>query len=202
MSENITQRQQVLDRKAIILQEAAHLFREKGYLATTLRELASRSGVQGGSIYHHFSSKQEILFQIMNKTMINLISKLNHVVSKENDIVEQLRKAIQFHIEYHVADSDETTVSDAELRSLDKNNYDKITEKRHQYEGIFLQILNNGQAEKVLFINDPALTCKAIIQLCTSVSFWYRKNGSMSMTEIVDKYIDIICWGVLGKENK
>ncbi len=189
-------------RKDVILQQAARLFREKGYMATTLRELAEKSGVKGGSIYHHFSSKQEILFQIMGNTLDTLINRLTDVLSDLEDPVEKLKKAIAFHIEFHVADSDETNVTDIELRSLDRENYDIIVGKRRLYEDIFLRILGEGVRNQAMNINDVKLTCMAIIQMCTSVSFWFRADGPLSLNDIVDRYVDLICWGVLGKGKR
>ncbi len=186
-------------RKELILRRAAQLIRERGYLSTTLRELAKECGIKGGSIYHHFSSKQEILFQIMDQTMNNLINKLELIMSMEEDPVLKLKKAIGFHIEYHVVDSDETNVTDAELRHLEKINYNKIVVKRRLYEDIFLKILQQGVEQKMMHIEDMKLTCKAIIQLCTSVALWYKKGGPLSIEQVAEGYTDLICWGVLGK---
>ena len=72
-------------RRDIIFREAARLFREKGYSGSTLRRLANRSGVKGGSIYHHYSSKQEILYTIMEQTMTNLINRVQLAIKDESD---------------------------------------------------------------------------------------------------------------------
>lgn len=189
-------------RKTLILQEAAHLFREKGYMASTLRELAKRSGVQGGSIYHHFSSKQEILYQIMDSTMTNLLFNLKEIVRDEKDPVEKLKKAIRFHIEYHVKNPDETYVTDSEIRSIKKGAYDRIVRKRRSYEKIFIQILEEGINRGGIIVNDVKLAAIAILQMCTGVSYWFKEDGLLSMEEIVDEYISFSCWGLIGKARK
>ena len=189
-------------RKALILQEAAHLFREKGYMASTLRELAKRSGVQGGSIYHHFSSKQEILYQIMDSTMTNLLFNIKEIIRDEKDPVEKLKKAIRFHIEYHVKNPDETYVTDSEIRSITKGAYDRIVRKRRNYEKIFIQIIEEGIKSGGIIVHDVKLVAIAILQMCTGVSHWFKEDGLLSMEEIVDEYISFSCWGLIGKTRK
>ncbi|MCP3921879.1 MAG: TetR/AcrR family transcriptional regulator [Desulfobacterales bacterium] len=186
-------------RKHIILKEAASLFREKGFMASTLRELAKRSGVQGGSIYHHFSSKQEILYQIMDYTMTSLIYKLDAEIKDIKDPLKKLRKAIKFHIEYHVTDTDETFVTDTEIRSLDNENLEKIQEKRSVYEGKFIKILNNGNSAKTMAISNTKIAAMAILQMCTGVSYWYKKDSHLKIDDITEQYVNFICWGVAGK---
>ena len=142
------------NRRLVILEQAVRLFRERGYLSTTLRKLASRSGIQGGSIYHHFASKQEILFEIMDRTMTRLIDKLEKKIASHTDPMEKLKEAIRFHIEYHVVDADETNVTDSELRYLEKDNYHRIVIKRKEYEEIFIRILKEGIDQEQLFIDN------------------------------------------------
>ena len=186
-------------RRIIILKEAARLFRKKGFMASTLRELAKRSGVQGGSIYHHFSSKQEILYQIMDFTMTNLIYKIDIEIKGIEDPLEKLRRAISFHIEYHVSDSDETFVTDTEIRSLDKSYLEKILEKRAIYESKFVGILNSGNRKESMQIPNTKIAAMAILQMCTGVSYWYKKESHLKIEDITDQYVNFICWGVAGQ---
>lgn len=184
-------------RRDVILREATRLFREKGYRSSTLRELAKRSGVQGGSIYHHFSSKEEILFEIMNHTMTELILGLREVLKGLHDPVEKLHNATRFHIEYHINNLDETYVSDAELRSLTKAKHDSIMTQRRDYETIFVRILEEGIRQGVMNIDNVKLASMAMLQMCTGVSYWFRKDGPLNIHEIADVYVNFICYGVM-----
>ncbi len=186
-------------RKLIILKEAAKLFREKGYNASTLRELAKRSGVKGGSIYHHFSSKQDILYQIMDYTMTNLLFRLDEKINLETDPLKKLKEAVKFHIEYHVNETEETFVTDTEIRSLEKKNYNKIIKKRVSYEKKFIEIFNQGNATEDMNIKNVKIAVMAVLQMCTGVSYWYKRDSLYSIDEIADQYISFICWGVSGK---
>lgn len=188
-------------RRLIILKEAARLFSEKGYMASTLRELAKRSGVQGGSIYHHFSSKQEILYQIMDYTMTNLIYRLESEINDIDDPPLMLKKAVGFHIAYHVTERCETFVTDTEIRALSGSDLEKIIRKRSKYEKIFRDILDKGNDSGLMKVTDTKIAAKAILQMCTGVSYWYRDNSHLKIDEITDKYLDLIVRGVAGEVN-
>ncbi len=183
-------------RKTIIFREAARLFREKGYSGSTLRDLAKKAGVKGGSVYHHYSSKQEILFTIMEHTMSMLITRVQEAIAAETRPINKLRKAIQFHIAYHTADSDETFVTDAELRNLDPDNLDTIVGMRDRYEAIFRQIMEEGVACGEMRIGNVGLVSKALLQMCTGVSSWYRPEGEQSISDIADYYIELFFRGI------
>jgi AcrR family transcriptional regulator len=188
-------------RKDIIFREAARLFREKGYNGSTLRGLASRSGVKGGSIYHHFSSKQEILYAIMEYTMTNLINRLQLAIKDEDEPLEKLRKAIIFHIEYHTGDMDETYVADAELRSLEDDNYRKIVQMRNDYEEIYRNILFEGKCAGKMHIENIKIASRAVLQMCTGISYWFDPCGEQSISEIAEGYVELFLWGACGKSS-
>ena len=187
-------------RKTIIFREAARLFREKGYSGSTLRELAKRAGVKGGSIYHHFNSKQEILFLIMEYTMSNLLTKVSQEVNEVESPLEKLRGAIRVHVEYHTVDADETYVADAELRSLDVTNYKKIVKMRDRYERLYKEILQEGINKGELNVANVTLSSRALLQMCTGISYWYNPEGPLSIKEIADSYVDLFFHGVCGKQ--
>lgn len=186
-------------RKTIIFKEAARLFREKGYNGSSQRELAGRAGVQGGSIYHHFSAKQDILYAIMEYTMTNLLYKVRREVENGSSPLEKLKNAVRAHIEYHTVDRDETFVADAELRSLESGNFRKIAAMRHSYEQIFRDIIEEGMAAGCMQVDDASLATKAILQMCTGISYWYSPGGRKTIGDIADQYVELFLWGLCGK---
>jgi len=182
--------------KETIFREAAAIFRKKSYLGSTLRELAKRCAIQGGSIYYHFASKQDILFKIMDRTMTDLTSSLKREIARHDDPTEELRAAIYFHIRFHIEHPDETYVTDTELRNLTTPNYNIIATKRRNYERIFMNLLTKGVSEGVMEVKDIRIITYAILQMCTAVSYWFRKNGLLSVDEIASIYSEFILSGV------
>jgi len=183
-------------RKEILFQEAAKLFREKGYQAANLRELAKRVGIQGGSLYYHFSSKQELLFQLMNTIMDQMISGLSSELAASNDPLTQLRSFFRFHIRFTVCGSELVYISDDELRHLDAGNYQQIIAKRDNYQQLVEQLLQRGQ-QLGWQVEDYKLLSRIAIQMGTGVLGWYRQEGSLSIEEIAERYWQFFCRGLL-----
>lgn len=188
---------EVISRRNIILQEAAHLFREKGYPAANLRELARRAGIQGGSIYHHFASKQEILFQLMDHTMTDMIERLTERLTDAGSPLEKLRITVKFHIEYHVTGPDQTYITDDELRNLEPENYLKVVAKRDRYQRIIEDILSAGKIEDGWQLDEAKLYTRALIRMCAGVATWFKPEGELSLIQISEAYADILCNGLL-----
>jgi len=186
-----------ISRRDIILQEAARLFREKGYPGTNLRELARRAGIQGGSIYHHFASKQEILFQLMDHTMNDMIERLTERLVDAESPLEKLRKTVHFHIEYHVTGPDQTYITDDELRNLEPDNYLKVVAKRDCYQRIIEEILSAGRTEQNWRLDEPKLYTRALIKMCAGVATWFKPEGELSLAQIAEAYTDLLCNGLL-----
>jgi AcrR family transcriptional regulator len=186
-----------MPRRELILQEAAHLFREKSYPGANLRELARRAGIQGGSIYHHFVSKQEILFQLMDHTMSDMIERLSERLEGLKTPSEKLRATIYFHIEYHVTGPDQTYITDEELRNLTTENYLKVVAKRDRYQRIIEGIMSDGKAEEGWQLDEPKLFTRALIKMCAGVSTWFKPEGSLNVAQISEAYIKLLCNGLL-----
>lgn len=184
-------------RKQIILKEAARLFREKGYISSSLRELANRAGIQGGSIYHHFSSKQEILFQLMDNTMSDMVTSLSALLAETDNLEEKLRLLLVFHINYTICGPDETYITDEELRNLDADNYLHIVAKRDLYQKLFEDVFTAGSRDAGWQVTNPKLTARATIQMGTGVSSWYKPDGPLSIEEIVANYKDLLYRGLM-----
>lgn len=184
-------------RKQIILKEAARLFREKGYIASNLRELAKRAGIQGGSIYHHFSSKQDILFQLMDNTMTDMVTSLSAVLAGTDDPEEKLRLLLRFHISYTICGPDETYITEDELRNLNADNYLQIIAKRDAYQKLFEEVFLAGYQQQGWMVVDPKLMARAAIQMGTGVASWYKPEGPMSIDQISTYYAELLCKGLL-----
>lgn len=188
-------------RKRAILREAACLFREQGYRASTLRELAKRSGILVGSLYHHFSSKHEILFQLMDRTMTDLIDKLSQQIMEKESAEENLLKAIYFHIQYHVSDPDSTYITDEELRNLENDSYGQILKKRKAYQAIFENIIAKGINQGTMVVPDKKIAVRVIIQICNGVPLWFKHDGGMSIKDIAESYFNLLSSGISVKRG-
>jgi AcrR family transcriptional regulator len=138
------------NRKEQLLEVAAKLFKQRGYAATSMRDLAAELGIEAASLYHHIKSKEEILETIC----FDLASKFSNVIAEVNDIYfnaeEKLRLAIKLHIETITLNQNKSAVFLQEWRNLSEPNLSKFKMLRDQYENQFTII--NIYFTLVLFI--------------------------------------------------
>ena len=182
--------------KQDILKESAFLFRQKGYHASTLRSIAKLSGIKGGSVYHHFESKQMILYRIMDDTLKDLTFYVQEGTEGDAPPLIKLRKALYCHTRYHLDHFDDTYVTDTEFRSLEGSNIGAIKSRRKDYEAIFIEILKAAVADGEVAVRNVKLVAFAFLQMCTGLSLWFNDGGELTLEEMVDEYCDVIICGI------
>ena len=177
-----------------LLAAARDLFVLNGYAAVSMREIALKLGINAGAIYNHFPSKQEILFRLLEDHMLDLLEQwdiLEVERSKLSDLLI-LRMFVNFHINFHIDKSKEVFLSYMELRSLDRQNFLKISRLRDEYESILQNILVLGKNNKNLDFDDSQITTKAILGTLSSLSHWYHQKGRLGAEDIRKIYWHLI----------
>jgi AcrR family transcriptional regulator len=175
-----------------ILRTSITLFKARGYHGTSVRALALAVGMEPASLYHHYSSKQEILYDIFNRTMDDLVNGFERALSGTISHEDRLRAAIRFHVLFHVERQDEAFISHSELRSLTPSNRRRITVKRDRYEASLRTFLADGNKAGSFEIADVQLTTIAILMMCSGVSDWFAQQGRLSGDAIADAYTDMV----------
>ena len=182
--------------KDIIKSVAIDLFFRKGYFATSISEIAAGSGIQKASIYHHFPGKEDLLFGIMQTTMIDLMHALNTCLAGIHEIECQMRAAVRSHVMFHLQRQKETFIASSELRGLDQNHLAIIIDYRDQYENKFQKLIAAGIQEGLFAHNDVDILSYAILTLCTAGATWYKPDGRLSAEAIAVIYENFILNGL------
>ncbi|MEH6475425.1 MAG: TetR/AcrR family transcriptional regulator [Sneathiella sp.] len=164
----------------------------QGFDGMTLRELAADVGMQAGSLYNHFTNKQDFLFMLMQHVMSDLISASEVKLEKAPNPRQALLAYVECHVTFHSERRKEVQVSTTELRSLTPENYRVIISMRDAYENQLLTILHDGNAEKYWANSDPKIATKLILGMMTSVGVWYRSDGPVALDGIVKIYQSMI----------
>ncbi len=186
----------IINRKEQITETAAKLFRKKGYIATTMRDLAAELGIEAASIYHHVKSKEELLeticFDMANKFILN--------AKEVNDIYfnaeEKLRLAIKLHIETITLNQNQSAVFLQEWRNLSEPNLSKFKMLRDQYENQFTTIIIDGENEDIFDFVDKKFAVLSILSTINFVNEWYNPQGKMNAAEIAEKLSNFILGGL------
>ena len=174
---------------------ALDLFYRRGFQATSLRDIAAKVGIQVGSLYNHIASKDDLLFEVMQKVMLDLLNDQGRV-AETSDVVERMRLLIYHHVKFHGERAHEVFVGNSELRSLNRAQRARIVSLRHEYEQMIQTELGDGIRQGKFLPIDVAVTAFGILAMTTGVSSWYSRRGRLSLEQIADIYSSMVLRGI------
>lgn len=169
---------------------------EHGYEAMSLRQLAAEVGIQAGSLYNHISTKQELLFDLIQDHINELLRQLDRALDGKSAPEERLRAFVAFHVTYHMTRKREVFIANSELRSLEPKNYEAIVALRGAYEQRLAAILADGSEQGAFAVGDVQVATFAIIALLTGLTAWYRPGGRLTREAIVAAHEKLVLSGV------
>jgi AcrR family transcriptional regulator len=133
--------------RAELIEKSARLFRERGYDNTTVRDIAAATGIQAGSWFYHFKSKQEILAAIMEQGMHHSLAQIEHLASEALSPREMLQRLVEAHLYTLLApDHHFIAVLLYEWRSLDESSRQRIVELKDRYEAVWEAVIDKLHA--------------------------------------------------------
>ena len=179
-----------------IRKAGVRLIFERGYEAMSLRQLAAEVGIQAGSLYNHISTKQDLLFDLVQEHINDLLRELDLALEGKADPVEKLRAFVAFHVSYHMTRKREVFIANSELRSLEAKNDDVVVALRGAYEQRLAQILTDVVSEGVFEVVDIQVATFAIIALLTGLCTWYRPGGRLTRDAIIAAHEKLVLSGV------
>lgn len=175
-------------RRAEITNAALGLFARKGYHGTSVKDIASALGIQAPSLYNHVASKQEILDEVMFKTMDTLLHDFDAAVASTDDVVEQVRRATEAHVRYHARYPREAHVGNREIASLKEPSQTRIRELRRAYAHRWQTLVEDGVRQRRFFVASARLASYAILEMGVGVALWFRPDGDLTESEVATLY--------------
>lgn len=172
----------------LIREKATQFFFDKGYDATTLREVAAAAGLKVGSLYNHIASKEDLLLQVMGGIIDDLMELQQQALVAPGDPVEKLRAVVDCHVRFHAERAQEVFIGNTNLRALPQDARQEIIAKRNDYERIIQSLIEQAGEAGLASVIDARLHTYSIVALGTNVAGWYRPQGRMSLDEIVAAY--------------
>ncbi|PXX53383.1 transcriptional regulator, TetR family [Pseudomonas sp. LAMO17WK12:I10] len=175
-----------------LLQTAAHLFRNKGYERTTVRDLAGAVGIQSGSIFHHFKSKDDILRAVMEETIHYNTALMRAELAEADSVRERVLALIRCELQSIMGGSGEAmAVLVYEWRSLSAQGQADVLALRDIYERIWLQVL--GEAKEAGFIKgDVFITRRFLTGALSWTTTWFRAEGSMTLEQLAEEALTLV----------
>lgn len=180
-----------------ILRASSALFSERGYHGTSVRDIAERVGLQGGSLYAHIAGKEELLFDIVNRAADQFFAAIKPIVASERDAMQKLRQAIIAHVEVVAGDVEAAAVYTVEWRHLSADQKKAVTARRDEYEKQFRKLISDAIQERYVTATDPAGATLFILSSLNYVFTWYRpRPGGKSPAEVGKMLSDYIFEGL------
>jgi AcrR family transcriptional regulator len=172
-----------------VLRAAAHLFRVNGYEGTTVREIASMVGIQSGSLFHHFKSKEEILFTVMKEVIEYTSAKQNDAIAQVDDYRDKLKALIISEL-YAIngVTCDAMTVLVFEWSALSRSHQHDLLALRTAYENTWVDILQQLKDEAG-YVESPQVWRKLLVGAIAWTVTWFRKEGSMTLESLADRVL-------------
>jgi TetR/AcrR family transcriptional regulator, cholesterol catabolism regulator len=193
-------RETVVDSRQEILRTAARLFQQRGYDATSMNDVAAALKLSKGGLYHHFQSKDEILYEIMNHAMEITEERVLNPVRGIADPEERLRALIRLHIEVVLSPRDrEITVMLHENHPLPPALRKRINIRKKDYIH-FLESLMTEVQEKARNQTrgkvSPRAAAFALLGMINWIYQWYKPEGELQAQNLIPQFTDLIFGGI------
>jgi TetR/AcrR family transcriptional regulator, cholesterol catabolism regulator len=201
LREAATERRQEIrpEPRQEILRAAARLFQQQGYDATSMNDVAAALKLSKGGLYHHFQSKDEILFHIMSHAMEITEERVVKVARRIEDVEERLRTLIRLHIQVVLSPEDrEITVMLHENHPLPPALRRKINGRKKDYlvfvENLIAEVQRKRNSQSPV---TPRAAAFALAGMINWIYQWYKPGGPLTGDALVQQYTDIFFQGAL-----
>ncbi len=181
--------------------EAAALFNSHGFNGTSMADLADAVGITKSSLYHHYTSKQALLSEIIELTVNRVTPLVQEVADMDLPVRERLRRAVVLHTVEAIRDRDAIACFIEEGRYLSPDFMSTHVANRDNYEKVFRGLFKEGITSGDFIEQDVGITVKAVLGMCNSVVRWYRPDGSRSPVEIAEDFADFAVRGVSSRNE-
>jgi AcrR family transcriptional regulator len=177
-----------------LLAAATTLFYERGFLATSVKEITQACGFTQGALYNHFPSKDELLYVLV----LDIHAELErHTVQARaaagDDPVDQYAALVAVHVAAHARFRERSRVGNHEYRCLTGARLKDVLDIRRRLRDQLADVLTAGAAAGVF---DPvggsaATTARAVLDMCGLISEWFRDDGELTPPEMHRRYIEL-----------
>jgi AcrR family transcriptional regulator len=193
-------RETVVDSRQEILRTAARLFQQRGYDATSMNDVAAALKLSKGGLYHHFQSKDEILYEIMNHAMEITEERVLNPVRSIADPEERLRALIRLHIEVVLSPRDrEITVMLHENHPLPPALRKRINIRKKDYihflESLMTEVQEKAKNQARGKVS-PRAAAFALLGMINWIYQWYKPEGELQAQNLIPQFTDLIFGGI------
>lgn len=185
-----------LNKRQIILDEAAKLFKLKGFGGTSMRDLAGEVGMEAASMYNHIKSKDEILEHLCFHVSNTYIAQLAEVERMPGTNGEKLRELLRRHINLMLEDGAAVSVANNDWKYLTNSKLEQFKVARKQYEKGFAALIESGIAAGEFQPVNASVALFTILSAVRWVELWYRPGRGVTAQELEEDIMTILLNGL------
>jgi AcrR family transcriptional regulator len=184
-----------------ILSAAVDLFADHGYDATSVSQVISRAGVAKGGFYHHFASKDELLYAVYGQLINRQLEGMVRILAERRSPAETLRLLIMDLVETTAASAREALVFSRELSQLGNARIMQMRSQRRKYHNAMIRLVREAQ-ERGQFsaVASPEIVTFTIFGIINEMPRWYRPAGRMRPEQIATEIADLVLAGLHAEE--
>lgn len=187
-------------RRAEIVAAAGTLFRDHGYHATSMRDLAKRLNLRGGSLYTHIGSKEELLWEIVDAAATAFQAAAD-AVDPELPPPARLRALVHAHLTVVVDGLEHATVFFHEWTHLHPDLRARVVERRDAYQASFRRAIADGAADGSFAIDDPDLATLLVLSTLNWSYQWLDPRGRLDLGRLADAYATFLLRALGAREE-
>jgi AcrR family transcriptional regulator len=191
------------ERSEEVYAAALKLFREKGYHATSMQDIAAAVGLYKGSLYHYIDGKEDLLARVFERAMAALLADVERIAADTASRPStQLRQIIQAHVEAVANNLDALTVYLHEWRALAGDSLASVRSQRDRYTTLVSEIVTRGVRTGEFNTPDVRIATLGVLGMCNWLCQWYRPGGRLAPREIASHFADLVLDGLASPSRK
>ncbi|MFJ6631622.1 TetR/AcrR family transcriptional regulator [Streptomyces sp. NPDC091376] len=175
-----------------LLVAAVEAFAERGYHATTTRDIAGRAGMSPAALYIHYKTKEELLHRISRIGHDRALEVLSAASDGGGTPSERLAEAVSSFVGWHARRHDTARVVQYEIDALSEEHRTEIVELRRRSDAVVREILCDGVETGEFDVPDVPGTTLAVLSLCIDVARWFNVRGHRTPEEVGELYADLV----------
>lgn len=182
-------------RKDEIIKTAAKLFKEKGYSAVTMRDLASAMGIRAASLYNHINSKQEILKIIIISIAEDFTNGMKTIINSDETNIGKLKKVVELHVQISSNNTYGIAALNNDWMHLE-DQLDYYLRLRNDYEANFLKIIETGIEKQEIKNSNPEVIMFSMLSTLRSLYLWIPKKGALKSSDLAISLTEVLIDGI------
>lgn len=183
-------------RREQIEDVASALFSDRGYRATSMRDIARELDIQGASLYAHIPSKEAVLASIVERASERFDQAIRPIAQSQGSASERLRRMIDAHVRVVAEGRERAHVFLFEWVSLGPERRRAVALARDAYEDHFTRVVGEGIASGELAHEDARMAAVFLLSAMNALAHWYRPDGPLGPEAIAKQYADLFLHGL------